>query len=87
MAEVNETKSGSLSWNQQSLEAEKPTAATLSERVQTLFQQLPGYLSGMPRDALTRMIQRRQINGHASGHIQLWLRLGAEGPRRHPSKG
>lgn len=40
MAEVNETKSGSLSWNQQSLEAEKPTAATLSERVQTLFQQL-----------------------------------------------
>ena len=40
MAEVNETKSGSLSWNQQSLEAEKPTAVTLSERVQALFQQL-----------------------------------------------
>ena len=37
---MNGPTSGSLPLKQQSLEAEKPTATTLSERVQALFQQL-----------------------------------------------
>ena len=86
MAEVSETKSGSLSWNQQSLEAEKPAPATLSERVQTLFQQLrlpvfrfllrktrnPGRAEDLTQETFLRLC-RHLCDGRPLDNPKAWL--------------